>query len=406
MKCLFTILLVLVLPPVLGLAETVGADIQREMRQIDALCADPDLKIAVVAVMADRIQVHRNHLLLLHKESGQPFATIFVAELRAGGGNDESVLRTLKAVVREMNRQLLRSTNTISGTTAPRPVLAVRSNVDYSSAVALYSLVPEVGIDSRRAAFVVGVPYYRSFSANVSSGGLGDVYAAGFLRGRASSFDFGSALTLGMPTGDRDKGFGAGKVSIDATGTMARRFESVRPWVSAGFANSIFNNVGYQRPYITDGNAIHLSGGVDFSLPWKMSAGIGGFGLEPVGEQVVYSQAVAAATPSSGTQQTGSPNGGGMMPGGGMGSGMGTGTGGGIVMPPAGSMQFYQQSQRSSIRAADLRDYGASAWLSVPLHAGLPFTSVVSRSIPFHATTVRVAIGADLARLLFPRKHF
>ena len=96
---------------------------------------------------------------------------------------------------------------------------------------------------------------------------------------------------------------------------MARRLEFARPWVSAGFANSVFNNAVYQRPYVTDRNAIHVSGGVDFTLPRKFAVGIGGFGLEPIGNQVVYSETVQAGSPgSSGTQQPGQQNGGGMMP--------------------------------------------------------------------------------------------
>jgi hypothetical protein len=398
-------LCVLVVLPPYVCSQTPDAAIQREMSKIDALCADPDLKLAVVAAMADSVQVHRNHLLLLHKDTGQSFATIFVSELRAHGIGDEGILRSLSALLREVKSQLARYNVVTPGATAPRPVLSVRSSIDYNSSGTLYSLVPEFGVDSSHAAVVVGIPYYRTFGASVSSGGLGDVYVAGFLRGRTAGLDFGSALTIGAPTGDRNKGFGSGKVTVDATGTMARRLEFARPWVSAGFANSVFNNAGYQRPYITDGNAIHVSGGVDFTLPRKLAVGIGGFGLEPIGNQVVYSETVQAGSPgSSGTQQPGQQNGGGMMPGGNMGPGMGNG--GGTTMPPATSMPFYDRTQQSVVSASDLRDYGASAWLSVPLHAGLSLSSVVSRSVPFHLTTIRVSIGVDLARLLFPGKHF
>lgn len=405
MKWTLTALWVLlVLPPYLR-PQSPDAAIQVEMGKIDALCADPDLKLAVVAAMADSVQVHRNHLLLLHKDTGQSFAAIFVSELRARGTNDEGILRSLSALLRDVNRQLARYNVVTPSTSAPRPVLSVRSSVDYNASASLFSLVPEFGVDSSHAAVVVGVPYYRSFGASVSSGGLGDVYVAGFLRGRAAGLDFGSALTVGAPTGDRTKGFGAGKVTIDTAGTVARRFEFARPWVSAGFANSVFNNVGYQRPYITDGNAVHLSGGVDFTLPRKLAVGIGGFGLLPIGNQVVYSQTVQAGSPGGGTQQTGQQSGG-MMPGGSVGPGMGTGNGGGMTMPPATSMPFYDSAQQSMVSASDFRDYGASVWLSVPLHAGLSLGSAVSRSVPFHATTVRVSIGVDLARLLFPGKHF
>ncbi len=396
MKRILTALCVLLVLPPFVCAQTPNAAIQREMSTIDALCADPALKLAVVAAMADTLQVHRNHLLLLHKDTGQSFAAIVVSALRARGIREEGILRSLSALLRDVNRQLARYNVVTPSVTAPRPVLSLRSSVDYNSSATLYSLVPEFGFDSIHAAVVVGVPYYRTFANNVSSGGLGDVYVAGFLRGRAAGFDFGSALTAGAPTGNRNQGLGAGKVTIDATGTVARRFAFARPWVSAGFANSVFNSVGYQRPYTTDGNAIHLSGGVEFTLPRKVAAGIGGFGLEPIGNQVIYSQ----------TAQAGSQNGGGLMPGGNMSFGMGMGNNGETTMPPATSMPFYDRTQQSVVNASDLRDYGASVWLSVPLHTGLSLSSVVSRSVPFHLTIVRVSIGVDLVRLLFPGKHF
>ncbi len=68
MKWTLTALFVLlVLSPYLR-PQSPDAAIQVEMGKIDALCADPDLKLVVVAAMADNVQVHRNHLLLLHKK--------------------------------------------------------------------------------------------------------------------------------------------------------------------------------------------------------------------------------------------------------------------------------------------------------------------------------------------------
>jgi hypothetical protein len=393
-KWILTVSCVLLLLPPHLRAQTPNAEIQTEMGKIDALCADPDLKLAVVAAMADSIQVHRNHVLLLRKETGQSFAAIFVAELRARGNGDESILQSLRVLLRDVNRDLARYNATAPDAAGLRPVLSLRTSVDYNSSATVYSLVPEFGVDSSHAAVVVGIPYYRTFGTNVSQGGLGDVYVTGFLRARIAAFDLGSAVTIGAPTGDRDKGFGAGKVTVDATGTMARRIAFARPWVAVGFANSVFNNAGYQRPYITDGNAIHTSGGVDFALRRKLTAGIGGFGLEPIGDQVVY----------SGTVRAGSPAAGGAIPGGSMGSGMGHG--GGMTTPPATSMPIYDRAQQSVVKADDLRDYGPLAWFSIPLHAGLSINLVVSRSVPFQLTTVRVSMGVDLGYLLFPGKHF
>ncbi len=264
--------------------------------------------------------------------------------------------------------------------------------------------MPQIGFDSRHVAAEVAVPYYRTSNASVSSGGLGDVYVSAFLRGKTAGFDLGSSLTVGAPTGDRDTGLGAGKVTIDGAATIARRLRLAKPWVSAGFANSVFNNVGYQRPYITDGNAAHFSGGVDFTMAHKLAFGAGGFGLVPVGNQIVYSQTMKAGSSGSAGGQTNPPNGGGMMPGGGMASGMGGG--GGMTMPPVSSMRFYDQAHKSVVNANELRDYGASIWLSIPIHSGFSLNTLVTRSFPFDLTTVRVGVGIDVARLLLPDKHF
>jgi len=221
------------------------------------------------------------------------------------------------------------------------------------------------------------------------------VYASMFLHGRASSLDVGSTLTIGAPSGDRSKGLGAGKVTFNATRTISRRFEFAKSWIAAGFANSVFNNAGYQRPYVTDGKAAHFAGGVDFALPRKLTFGIGGFGLEPVGNQIIYSQTVPAASPAG--SQSNMQYGTGMMPGGGMAPGMGSG--GGMTTSPSASMPFYDHAHQSTVAPSTLRDYGASIRLSIPIHSGISLNTVVARSLPFNLTTARVGVAINVAHL-------
>jgi len=353
--------------------------IRTEMSRLEALAGDPDAKLTVVAGMAELLHVHRNHLLLLRRETGQPFAAIYVSELRSQGMDDQAVLRNLQSLRRKVDSQLARES--VAGKTeGKRPVLLVGSTVDQNSAGTVYSLRPEIGIDSSHVAAVIGVPYYRISNSSLSSGGVGDLYGSIFLRGQAVGFVFGSTLTVGAPTGSRDKGLGAGELTVDFAGTIAHRFRFAKPWISAGFSNSVFNNVGYQRAYVSDGNATHFGGGVDFPLPRKAIFGVTGFGLEPIGNQTVYSQTAVHAPPQTG---------GGMMPG-----------SGGRMMPP-----FHSGAQQSVVTASELRDYGASVWLSIPLRAGFAVNAAVARSVPFHLTTVRVGLSIDVARLLFPGKR-
>lgn len=383
-------------------AQEPSAAVQSEMHKVDALVANPDVKLVVVAAMAESLQVHRNHLLLRRKETGDSFATIYVAGLRSRGMDDAGVLRSLRSLLQTVHREIAANQSS-AVEQGVRPVLLVGSAGDHNSAGDVFSVVPELGFDSSHLAAVVGVPYYRVSNTSLSAGGVGDVYFSGFLRGRTAGVDFATTLTLGAPTGDRNKGLGAGKVTADATETISRRIGISKPWLSGGFANSVFSNVGYLRPYVTDGKAAHFGGGVDFALPRKLAAGVSGFGLQPVGDQTVYSQVAPSGTSGIAGSQT-PPQSGGMMPGGGMGPGMGTG--GGMTMPPSSSVPFYMAAQHSAVSASALQDYGASLWLSIPLHSGLTLNTVVARSVPFHLTTVHLGVGIDVARLLFPGKHF
>jgi hypothetical protein len=383
-------------------AQTINQDVDSELKRIDALTADPDMKLVVVAAIADHLKVHRNHLILLRKQTGQSYGALFISALRERGVEDGEILRQLRMTNREIAHRLAQFRAPSGDTTQPRPVLFVSTAADHNSAGTFYSLVPELGIDSSRASIVVGIPYYRTFATNVTAGGVGDVYVAGFLRGRAAGFDLGAAINIGVPTGDPSKGLGAGKVTADATGTIARRYEFARPWLSAGFTNSVFSNVGYQRPYVTDGNAAHFSGGLDLSAGRRVTLGFVGFALRPTGAQTVHSRTMQSNMISGDDGPVpGGPSSGGMMPGGHTIPGVGGGT-----IPAGVSMSFYDRAQQTVISADELRDYGASAWVSIRLHQGLSLNITTARSFPFHLTTVRVGMGIDVARLLFPGKHF
>lgn len=385
-------------------AQTDNLALESEVKRIDALTGDPDIKLAVVGAMADQLNIHRNHLILLRKESGQSYGAIFVSELRSRGIDDSEIVSQLRALNRKVNGRLDGFSPRSADVSSPRPVASLSTGIVHNPAGTFYSLVPEIGIDSSHVALVVGVPYYRVSAPNASTGGVGDVYVAGFLRGRVAGFEVGSTITLGTPTGDRSKGLGSGKTTIDGTGTIAKRIRFVRPWLSAGFTNSVFNNIGYQRPYVEDGNALHFSGELDWVIWRRFGMGFGGFALRPTGNQTVYYQVIQ--TPSSNARSSGSSGGqmpGGMMPGGSM-PGMGNGPAPGGRSPGV-TMPFYEVSQMSIVSAADLEDHGVAAWATLPLYRGFSLNISVARSVPFHLTTARFGVGIDVARLFFKGKR-
>ena len=278
------------------------------------------------------------------------------------------------------------------------------TTVDRNSAATFYTASPEVGVEGSRGSLVVGLPLYLNDLASRKVSGVGDVYAQGQLLARVFGFDLGPTLTVGFPTGDSGRGLGAGKFTADGTVTVARILERrLRPFVSAGLANYVFNNVGYQRPYISTGGAAHFSGGLTVGLGRRINLGIGGFAVEPFGDQEMTSREVMqdASPPPGGTQPpvTGMPPGVGHNPGTMPGEGHMPGGSNGMLQP---GLPPFMQVSHATVQASDLRDRGVNAWTSIAIHSTLSLQINVARSLDFNLTTVRVGLGFNFGRLLFP----
>ncbi len=356
-----------------------SAKLGTEIARIDGLAANPDTKFQVIEAMARDFGTHRNHLILLKKQGSGSFSQIFVEELRKRGFSDEAILKKLQSIGGPAEAR--------PGASGVTPIAFVGTAVDHNSAGTFASITPEVGIDSRRFAFVVGVPFYRISATQREATGIGDVYASMFLRHSKGSYDAGAALTIGAPTGDSNQGLGAGRVSVDVNGTLQRRFEQFSPFVTGGYTNSLFNNVGYQRPFISNGNSVYASGGIDYRVHRRLNVGMGGFSLVALGDQMVISQMTATAARMTGTP--GMPGMPGMPPGMGTGS---TSTGSmGSTMP------FYGHAPQTNVPGSDVSDYGASAWASWSLTPFVKLNVTVARSIPNELTTVRFGLGFDLS---------
>ncbi len=395
-------LLVCLLTPIPGAPQS--TPLETGMRNIDRLAAVEDSRPAVVSAIAGALGVHRNHVVLLRKETGQPYGLLFVRELQKLGVADDAIATRLHTLERDIQQRIAQDRAGTGGPPASgvRPVLSLNTGVDYNSAATFLWFNAEAGVDSAHASLVAGVPYYRDSSGGTAVSGVGDAYLLGSLFGRAARMDLAASLTVGMPSGDKDLGLGAGKVTADLSGTVAHAFGRVRPFAGAGFANSIFN-FAYQRPYIADGNAAHFSGGADLRVAPQLSLGAGGFAVIPSGAQVVYSRIVTAQTPGAQTAVIGK---GGAPGSGGSGYGSGNGSGGPPSSTPAKApphMPFLANAV-STPSAADLRDYGAKAWAAVSLGRGVSLHFSVARSVPFQLTTARAGLGLDLPRLLFPSR--
>lgn len=375
---LLSVLLMALLPAGAWQQPPRDAPLELELKKIDASAADPDRKVVLAAAMADVLKVHRNHLILLRKQTGKSYSDILVSELERAGKSREEILTVARGLNSEVNRGIERAASQEDGTRGPaglRPVAFLTTALDRNSAGTFYTLVPEIGVESRRGSLILALPYYKTRGA---AGGVGDIYATGALFGRALRLDFGTSLALGFPSGDSSQGLGAGKVTFDVSATVAKKLEQVRPFMTGGFTNSVFRNVGYQRPYISDGNAGYASGGMEISPVRRVTITLTGFAVRPIGTQTVYNRMSidqgGASPPSSGAA--------GHM-------------GGGMRMP-----FLVPGSTTTNTAAGDLRDHGASAWTSIAVSNGVFLQFGVARSVPFELTTVRAGLGFDLARLL------
>jgi hypothetical protein len=366
--------------------QVVSADVEAEIKQIDRLAADPDTKLQIIQSMALELGTHRNHLIFLKKQGQDSFGQVYVKELRKRGLDDEAVLKKLRSVIRPT---IIRPLTGLDAT-GFRPIAYVGTTADNNSAGTFVTISPEVGIDSRRFAFVVGIPIYRISATQREATGVGDAYASVFVRQPTGSFDVGAALTIAAPTGNRNEGLGAGRVSVDLNGTVQRRFERVRPFVTVGFTNSLFNNVGYQRPFISNGNSLYASGGIDYRVHRRFTVGLGGFGVHAMGDQMVISQMTATALAA-----TTMP---GMRPGH-VPPGMGTGSMG------SGTMPIYGHGPQTIVPGSDVSDRGVVGWTSWSLSPSVTLSINVARSIPYELTTVRVGLGFDLSRPLARLLH-
>ncbi|MBI4905159.1 MAG: hypothetical protein HY820_16105 [Acidobacteria bacterium] len=391
---------------ILALAFIVGAQpveprLAAEAARLDSYATTPDGRLIVAALMADRLNVHRNHLILLRKQTGQAYSTLFVGELRARSKTGDAIL----TAIRELNNQIDRELKSLSrspaegGSPPLRAIGFLSTTVDRNSAATFYTATPEVGVEGSRGSVVVGLPLYFNDLTSRKVSGVGDIYTQGQLLARARGFDFSPTLTVGFPTGESGRGLGAGKLTVDGTVTVARTFESrLRPFVRAGLANYVFNNVAYQRPYISTGGAAHFSGGLTIGLGRRTSLGIGGFAVAPFGDQQITSREVmqgassasASVTPSAMGHNSGAMPGVGHMPGGSS----------GVLQP---GLPPFMQVSHATVQASDLQDRGVNTWTSIAIHPALSIQIGVARSFDFDLTTVRVGLGFNFGRLLFPR---
>jgi len=377
------------------LSQSPSVELQAEIAKIDAHAADPAQKFAVAWAIADHLKIHRNHLALLSRQSGQTYGQIFRSTLEQAGETPEGILHQ----ARELNAQIERSFPTTreqpETASSLQPVMYITTTVDHNSVGTFYSAVPQLGIESRNAVLTLALPFYRIAGAGSTSGGTGDMQANAYLYTQLGNFHIGGGILAGFPTGNDSLGLSAGKVTVDGTVQLSWQPGKARVFVIPGFANSVFNNVVYQRPYISDGNAAHVTAGAEVQAHRRLVIGVGGFALRPTGSQLVISRTSVEPSPASQPAQPQPPRG---PP-----PGRGRGVGPKVRAP--GEPPVFEQGTTAEVSAADLRDHGVSGWSYVRLHPSVSLQFAVARSVPFRLTTARVGLAFNVARLLSLSRH-
>jgi hypothetical protein len=165
-----------------------------------------------------------------------------------------------------------------------------QAQVNRLEASAGYNFSPKFAVD-------FGLPFYF-VNSNVSTdpnlngfrSGLGNAFVS--LRATPSLRDWHyiSSLTATAPTGDRDRGFSTGRVTVDWNNFFSRSFSRLTPFVNLGVANTVSDTSFFYRPFSSLGVVAHFEGGASYRLNRSLSIGTSAYSVVPSGEQKIYSR--------------------------------------------------------------------------------------------------------------------
>jgi hypothetical protein len=231
-----------------------------------------------------------------------------------------------------------------------------------------------------------GVPLYfvRNTSDSTSSSGLqsgiGNAYVA--VRFRATGpVAFSSSLTGTAPTGNKDKGFSTGKVTVDWNNYVGIPVSRVTPYVNAGVANTVSDTAFFVRPFTSSGIVGHFEGGANLSITPHFSIGSSAYAVVPSGEQRIVSRIVEREVAASNISR-------------GRVAGQSSQTGQTRVFETVVETQG----------AADLAsDHGFSSWMELARSSDMYFQLGYSRSIRYQFDSVFFSIGFNVTSLV--RQH-
>src|SRR5206468_2431801 len=120
--------------------------------------------------------------------------------------------------------------------------------------------------------------------------GMGNAYLGFQLAADNPAVNYASNLVFTAPTGDKDKGFSTGRMTVDWNNSFSHSFSSVTPFANAGIANTISDTSFFVRPFSSLGLVAHFDGGATASLSPFARVGASAYAVRGSGEQRIISK--------------------------------------------------------------------------------------------------------------------
>jgi len=229
---------------------------------------------------------------------------------------------------------------------------------------------------NRYAAFFADLPVYfvhvcRTDSAGArtcgNNNGQGDLGFSGQFDLGAEVVHFTSVATVRVPTGDEQKGLGAGAVTGAWSNTLSAHLAGFSPFVNVTLANSLSETGSFQRPFRSRGFITELSGGLEQRVIPKFHVGGSVYRVFPSGEQTTFGRFRLLGLPVGGL----------------------------------GLDRRRLPILGETTGTADLtRDYGGSLWARVPIHRNVQFQVAYTRSVHHNFHVISYGVWLNFSPLL------
>lgn len=219
-----------------------------------------------------------------------------------------------------------------------------------------------------------GLPVYfvnESSTTTTSTGfmnGIGNAYVGFRLGVDNPAVNYASNLVFTAPTGDKDKGFSTGRVTIDWNNNFNRKFSSVTPFGNIGVSNTISDTSFFVRPFSSLGVVGHFDGGATVSLSQFVDIGASAYAVRASGQQRIISKVLKRQSAKTSSAS----------------SGRGQGAAKNRVFETSGE----------TVGSADIaNDHGFSAWFGISPRSSVDFQIGYTRSVGYDLDTLFFGVG-------------